>query len=450
MNPFEQKYEIPLQLYYFNQSNSQVLVYFKRFVEEETIAAANSMNQKQINILQRQLIVTQLQVIIQNTPAFQKYSDIIKVLNQDNAIELLRGFPLMSKHDILINPEKYHRIDLDDEKKYDVRTGGTSGEILSFTRIKSEYDVEKRHISYCWKLIDILLGEDRGVILTGRPAKHSIDGFSFIDRNKMLWLACNEPSDSHWKRIYEAIIDYSPKYIRGYGSLVSEFFKRIYSLKLGPPPSLQSVTYSSDPMLPNELEFIRKNYCDNLISLYGQTERVTMGVTCKKGNKFHLLPTYGFTEIVRDDGSVIDQPGEIGEIVSTSLYTRSCSFVRYLTGDLGSWSEEKCECGFVGQAIDQFVQRSHEKVINKFGDEINIGRRNSFLNMRDSLPEGVGVQFVQRESGNLHVYIQTTNREPILYERALNYLETEFQITYEFIDHPILNENGKRTLLVFN
>ena len=214
------------------------------------------------------------------------------------------------------------------------------------------------------------------------------------------------------------------------------------------PPSIKAVAYSSDPILRNELEFIQENYCDNVISLYGQTERVVMGVSCEKGSDFHLLPTYGFTEIIREDGTPVEQPGEIGEIVSTSLYPRLCSFVRYLTGDLGSWTEGKCKCGNEGPTISQFVQRSHEKVVNKFGEEINIGRRNSFLDFRDSLPIGVGVQFKQNVLGELHVYIQSTDKKSEKFENALQHLETEFVVSHEFVDAPILNPNGKRTLLI--
>ena len=411
------------------------------------ISEVAKYNSNQIEQFQRKKLVEILPDIIANTHAFDSFNHIISDINEQNAIELLKTLPYTSKQNVLMNLNHYLRTDFD-ERTYEVRTGGTSGEILSFLRAKSEYNVEKSHIEYCWNYMGIELGVDKGVVLNARPAKKSDDGFSYIDNNQMLWLGCNDESANHWNRIYDEIIQYRPKYIRGYGSLVARFFKFIDASGLECPPSIKAVTYSSDPMQEAELELIKQKYCDNLISLYGQTERVVMGITCKEGDRYHLLPTYGITEIIGEDGTSIENPGEVGQIVSTSLYARMCSFVRYNTGDMGSWAEGTCECGREGPAISNFLQRSHEIIINKFGEEINIGRRNSFLNFRDKLPIGVGIQFRQDSPGSLHVLIQTTKREIELYKLAIAHLDFEFETTFEFVENPVLNQNGKRTLLV--
>ena len=402
---------------------------------------------EEYHVLQNKLLFSQLPKIITNTPAFQSFIPLIEELDGTNGVEILRKLPIMTKHDILMEPKKYHRTDII-ERTYDIRTGGTSGELLEFPRIKSEYEVERKHVEYCWKIIDIKLGEDKGVVLNARPAKNSQDGFSYIDGNKMMWLACQDQTESHWRRIYDKIIEYEPKYLRGYGSLVSEFFKQLSNQELSMPPSIESLAYSSDPIQPTELDFIREYYCPNIISLYGQTERVCMGITCKEGNKFHLLPAYGFTEIIRDDGSVIEEPGEVGEIVATSLYNRYCSFVRYRTGDMGCWSDEICACGRNTPSIDQFLQRSHEKVVNNLGEEISMARRPCFLEMRESLPVGTGIQFLQSKPGHLHVFIETSNMDDEVFSTALDHLKTEFIVTHEFVSRPILRENGKRTLFI--
>ena len=127
-------------------------------------------------------------------------------------------------------------------------------------------------------------------------------------------------------KVYDVLIEHKPTYIRGFGSSVGEFFKFVNINNLRIPKSISAVFYSSDVMSDSEKELIKDKYCDDLLSLYGQTERVLMGITCSEGDKFHLLPTYGFAEIVREDGSLIEEPGEIGYIVGTSLYPRSCSF----------------------------------------------------------------------------------------------------------------------------
>ena len=39
-------------------------------------------------------------------------------------------------------------------------------------------------------------------------------------------------------------------------------------------------------------------------------------ITCGQGDRFHLLPSYGIAEIVRDDGTLIESPNEVGYVVS--------------------------------------------------------------------------------------------------------------------------------------
>lgn len=404
-------------------------------------------NPSDLDYYQRELLVDSLKDIIVSTPAYQVYTNFLDGLGHDNSIEMLRKLPTLTKQEVLENSDDYHRIDLN-ERQYPVRTGGTSGEILSFSRIKSEYEVERLHVEYCWSTAGIDLTHHKGVVLTARASKNSQDGITYVDKNQIMWIGCPERTSEHWMKVYLNFKQYEPKYIRGYGSLVGGFFQFINDNDLDIPSSLDAVFYSSDPMSNSEKNLIKTKFCGNLLSLYGQTERVVMGITCSEGDRFHLLPTYGFTEIVSDDGTLIETPGEVGYIVSTPLYPRSCSLVRYHTGDMGSWAEGKCKCGREGPAISHFLQRSHEMITNKFDESVNIGRRNSFLEFRDSLPVGTGVQFQQQQQGHIHVFIQTKTKDFDLFESALFHLQKEFNTSFEFVDEPILNKNGKRTLFV--
>lgn len=416
-------------------------------VDLQTIEEIANSSYVDIEHYQRNLLVKSLREAIINTPSYKEFTSIIDEIRPSNSIEMLRKLPILTKQEVLESPNDYHRIDLT-EKQYQVRTGGTSGEILSFSRIKSEYEVEKLHVEYCWSNAGIKLSQDRGIVLTARVSKNSQDGLTYVDKNQVMWIGCSGQSSEHWMKVYLNFKHYEPKYIRGYGSLVGGFFQFINDNDLDIPTSLDAVFYSSDPMSNSEKKLIKTKFCGNLLSLYGQTERVVMGFTCSEGDRFHLLPTYGFTEIVSDDGTLIETPGEVGYIVSTPLYPRSCSLVRYHTGDMGSWAEGKCKCGREGPAISHFLQRSHEMITNKFDESVNIGRRNSFLEFRDSLPVGTGVQFQQQQQGHIHVFIQTKTKDFDLFESALFHLQKEFNTSFEFVDEPILNKNGKRTLFV--
>lgn len=399
-------------------------------------------------IFQAELLYQQLVEIIENTPAYSDFKHMISSLDSATSIEMLRKFPLLTKNELLQNPDSYLRTDLD-EKLYEAKTGGTSGEQLTIRRIRSEYAIENDHIARAWGRIGVTLGEDKGVVLSSRVAAKSENGFSYIDDKKMLWLACNIHSAEHWLRVCKYIQEYQPKYIRGYGSLVSRYFQQLHSHGLAMPSSLEGVAYSSDPMNIKELQFIQENYCSNIISLYGLTERVVMGATCEKSNRIHLYPSYGFTELIREDGTVIENSGEIGEVVGTSLFPRAMSLVRFRTGDLASWAKDCiCECGRQMPTLEKLIGRSQETVISRHGENIELTSRVSFQKLMDAVPIGTGIQFKQEKPGHLHAFIQTTRTNSLEFEHALESLSQDFDVSFELVENPILHSNGKRTLIV--
>ena len=409
---------------------------------------AENLSKKDCIQLQSELLHPIISEIIEHTPAYSSFKDKIADLSPHNSIEKLRQIPFLTKYQLLEDSELYLRKNIE-EKLYQAKTGGTlPGEQLTVSRIKSEYQIENEYVAKSWERINIKLGVDRGVVLSSRVAAKSENNYSYVDANNILWLACNINSREHWNRILESIQEYEPKYIRGYGSLVSEYFRQLEWTNRDMPSSITGVAYSSDPMSPKEIQFIRENFCKNLISLYGQTERVTMGVTCENSDRFHLFPKYAFTELIREDGTVIEAPGEIGEIVGTSLFPRATSLLRYRTGDLASWAESGiCECGREMPTLEKIVSRK-EILHRKSGASTTLGRLATFHELMHSLPIGTGIQFRQEKPGYLHAYIQSIVQDESIFSEILDLLSDDFHMSFEIVEKPILRSNGKRTLIV--
>ncbi|MBT4982257.1 MAG: hypothetical protein HOM47_05715 [Euryarchaeota archaeon] len=51
------------------------------------------------------------------------------------------------------------------------------------------------------------------------------------------------------------------------------------------------------------------------------------------------------------------------------------------------------------------------------------------------------------DSAKLNVKDSEDNQQ-VLYDFAIKHLQTEFDTSFEFVNEPILNKNGKRTLFV--
>ena len=157
-----------------------------------------------------------------------------------------------------------------------VRTSGSSGQPLELVRNAHEADIEREFVDSAWLRMGVSPGA-KGAVLVGRELP---GGDHKVAADGMLWISCLRVDEVAWKRVTELLEIYRPEYIRGYGSLVGEYFS--YLFKSGAEPaSVSAAAYSSDPMLPNNRYAVASVLGVSPIDLYGQAERAVMAVTCQ-------------------------------------------------------------------------------------------------------------------------------------------------------------------------
>ena len=66
----------------------------------------------EINKEQRNMLVTTLNDIIPNTPRYREYIPILKSLDESNVVDFLQTLPIITKQEVMLNSELFHRLDL--------------------------------------------------------------------------------------------------------------------------------------------------------------------------------------------------------------------------------------------------------------------------------------------------------------------------------------------------
>ncbi len=101
------------------------------------------------------------------------------------------------------------------------------------------------------------------------------------------------------------------------------------------------------------------------IDIYGLTEMCGPGVggECQYQDGTHIWEDYFLPEIVNPETLEPVAPGEVGELVITSLAKEAMPILRYRTRDLSSLNYEPCKCGRTAVRLGKVLGRSDDMLI---------------------------------------------------------------------------------------
>jgi phenylacetate-CoA ligase len=114
--------------------------------------------------------------------------------------------------------------------------------------------------------------------------------------------------------------------------------------------------YYGEQMLPQEKELIEQALGPTISSYYGMNEVGYLAHLCMVRGGFHVNRANILLEIVGDDNQPLP-PGKQGKILVTAFVNEVMPFVKYNTGDVGSFIEEKCPCGRTSPRISLVGRR---------------------------------------------------------------------------------------------
>jgi phenylacetate-CoA ligase len=94
---------------------------------------------------------------------------------------------------------------------------------------------------------------------------------------------------------------------------------------------------------------------------YGSRDGGFIAHECTHG-RMHVMDPNVMVEIVDERGEEMP-PGVAGEMVITHLDTHATPFIRYRTGDLGRWIDERCGCGRALSIVDVSAGRKTDHLV---------------------------------------------------------------------------------------
>jgi len=149
-----------------------------------------------------------------------------------------------------------------------------------------------------------------------------------------------------WMEVYrKKAWQYKPEWIRCYpssGYIFAKFLKETGRAF----PNIKGMLCASENLYDFQKDLFKEVFKCRVFSHYGHYEQAVLAGFCEYEDTYHVLPQYGYAELLDKEGNTVTTPGKVGEIVATSFIMHATPFIRYETQDLAILKSFTCSsCG---------------------------------------------------------------------------------------------------------
>jgi phenylacetate-CoA ligase len=165
------------------------------------------------------------------------------------------------------------------------------------------------------------------------------------------------------------LLNQHPRLIRGYPSAVAQVARYIgTNYPQAPRPVVPFVKVGGEQVFPFQIQEIERYLGARVVQSYGCSEAGSIAMQCSRG-ALHVFGLQTHVEIFREGEPA--QPGELGEVVATSLTNRAMPLVRCRIGDRGRLSPEPCPCGLPYPVLTDLQGRTSDLFLAADGGKVH-------------------------------------------------------------------------------
>lgn len=367
--------------------------------------------------------------------------------------EDLRRLPTIDKVTVRENWKEMLTLPLSDPNLDLVSTGGTSGEPMRFYMSSSRHAPEFAHLTACWSRIGYKPG-DHVAVLRGRLITQPREGmyYQYDPLLRHHYYSTFHMSPDDLRAYAHHIQKVRPRFLHAYPSSIYALARYMASANMAFPESIRAVLLESEPVFPHQRELVEKRMGLRMFASYGHSEKLIMAAECEKSSAYHVLPTYGYCEVLDGDRAAV-VAGGLGELTGTGFINEAMPLIRYRTADLVTVGSGKCAtCGREHQLL--------ESIQGRWGQEFLICRDGqtlismTSLNLHDDTFDGVArFQFVQDEPGkatlNLVPVTAACDHDPARFQRHFApKLAHGVDLKIAFVSEIPLTRVGKQPMIL--
>lgn len=302
----------------------------------------------QTKVYQLQRLKEIIRLAYEKTIYYREQFDRIGFHPEDfNSIEDMTALSFIDKGIVIENLDRMLTKPKDAKGIDYVATGGTSGNQLRFYINAGRSAVEFANLSANWMRCGYQIGMPTAV-LRGQVVTPDRNGLrhEFDPILRRHYYSNFHMDEGSIKRYLQHIETIGPCFLMAYPSAAFALAQFLIKTKTPFRNQLKGILTESENVYPDQRKYIEKAFKCRLFSSYGHSEKLVMAAECESSSDYHVCPTYGYCELIAEDGTSVRQAGQRGEIVGTGFINTVMPFIRYRTGDYAEYVGERCEaCG---------------------------------------------------------------------------------------------------------
>ena len=386
----------------------------------------------------------------ENTAACRRLYDDAGVTPESiTTIDDFRRLPFVEKEMIRDNLEDFSA-DVED-REYATTGGSATGIPTGFYRDPISFAKELASKAHQYYRVGWKEG-DRQLVLRGLQI-NTEDHMEYIPEFNEL--RCSSYYlVPEWMEVYrKRALDYKPEWIRCYPS-TGFVFARFIKETRRPFPRVKGVLCASENLYDFQKELFYEVFgAARVFSHYGHSEMAVLAGFCEYEDTYHVLPQYGYAELIGRDGQLVKEPGQMGEIVGTSFIMHATPFVRYRTRDfavLKGWGCPACRRPY--QIWERMEGRAQEFFVTGGGRYISATAAIAAMHgdIWDHIEQ---YQFFQEKLGRVTFkYIPKETCDQRIVEdvraRLIARFQNDMEIEMEPVEQIPTTARGKRLILI--
>ncbi len=332
-----------------------------RFVE-----ATNQWSPEQIREYQLRQLRSICSLAYEKTAYYRRtYNAAGFRLDDLKTIEDLRKLPTIDRSTLSEHLDEMCAVSVRSANVDYVSTGGTSGKPLHFYIGSERSAVEYAYIVSGWERVGFRLG-DSIAVFRGRVVGPERSGFRH-EHDALLhqhFYSNFHMTDGAMAAYLRHVGTIGPCYLHVYPSSISTLAQFVRRSGIAVPKNIRGILAESEIVYPEQRKTVEETFKCRYFSSYGHTEKTVAAAECELSRNYHVWPTYGYFELLDENGEAITRPGQTGEIVGTGFINRAVPFIRYRTGDYATYVGERCTacgrnhtviCDIAGHRVQEFL-----------------------------------------------------------------------------------------------